>query len=64
MTRSDLTNFYRDALLNAPYSAGILYLARNIQRDFGLNDFGRFYLMSLACDLYKDFCGRDLYEDL
>lgn len=64
MTRSELTNFYRDALFNAPYSAGILYLARNIQRDKGLNDFGRSYLMSLAHDLYKRFCGRDLYFDL
>lgn len=58
-------DFYRDALLNAPYAAGVLYLARHIMRDVVLTSPERSYLMALAAHLYACLnCHRDLYLDL
>lgn len=57
-------DFYQDALLNVLYPAGVLFLARNIQRDKSLSDFDRSYLMRLARDLYWRYSRLDLFFDL
>lgn len=57
-------DFYLDALLGAPYPAGILYLARHIRNDIILSSLERSNLLSLANHLYGSLCGRDLYFDL
>lgn len=58
-------DFYRDALLEAPYPAGVLYLARHIQCDVCLTDSQRTYLMSLARYFYSALNnGRSIYLDL
>lgn len=57
-------DFYRDALLSAPYPAGVLYLARHIRNDIILSSSERSFLLSLANHLYGSLCGRELYFDL
>ena len=58
-------DFYRDALLNAPYALGVLYLARHIMRDVALTTVERSYLMALAAHLYACFNNQcDIYLDL
>lgn len=65
MKNSSPADFYRDALLNAPYPAGLVYLARHIMRDVALTSVERSYLMSLANHLYGCLNGqRDIYFDL
>ena len=62
MKNSSPADFYRDALLNAPYPAGLVYLARHIMRDVALTSEERSYLMSLANHLYGCLNGqRDIY---
>lgn len=62
MKNSSPADFYRDALLNAPYPSGLVYLARHIMRDVALSDLERSYLMSLANHLYGGLSGKhDIY---
>lgn len=62
MKNSSPADFYREALLNAPYPAGLVYLARHIMRDVALTSVERSYLMSLANHLYGCLNGqRDIY---
>lgn len=62
MKNSSPVDFYRDALLNASYPAGLVYLARHIMRDVALTSVERSYLMSLANHLYGCLNGqRDIY---
>lgn len=56
--------FYLDALINAFYPAGLVYIARHIQTDKVLSADDRAYLMRVAFERYKAVCGRDLYFDL
>ena len=65
MKNSSPADFYRDALLGAPYSAGVLYLARHIMVDVSLSCVERSYLMTLAYHFYSAFNnGRSIYLDL
>lgn len=65
MKNSSRVDFYRDALLAAPYDAGVLYLARHIMYDVSLTSDERSYLMSLANHLYGCLCNqRSIYLDL
>lgn len=56
--------FYAVALVNAPYSQGVLYLARQIQRDKDLSEDARVHLIIFAANQYLSLSGRDLYFDL
>lgn len=65
MKNSSPADFYRDVLFNAPYAAGVLYLARHIMRDVALTSDERSYLMGLADHLYGCLCNqRSIYLDL
>lgn len=65
MKNSSPVDFYRDALLNAPYPAGVVYLARHIMYDVSLSSDERSYLMSLANYIYGCLNGqRDIYSVL
>lgn len=65
MKNSSPAYFYRDALLNAPYPAGVVYLARHIMYDVALTSDERSYLMSLANHIYGGLNGqRDIYAVL
>lgn len=64
MTPKERKSFYLGALLNAPYLAGIVYIARHIQSDAVLRAEDRTFLMCTAAKRYKAVCGRDLYFDL
>lgn len=62
MKKFSPVDFYRDALLDAPYPAGLVYLARHIMCDVVLSDSERSYLMSLADHLYGCLCNeRSIY---
>lgn len=62
MKNSSPVDFYRDALLNAPYPAGLVFLARHIMRDVALTSVERSYLISLANHLYGCLCNqRSIY---
>lgn len=58
MKNSSPFDFYRDALLNVSYPAGVLYLARHIMHDVVLTSEERSYLMSLSNHLYSCLCNR------
>lgn len=65
MLNSSPADFYYDALLNAPYSSGILFLARHIKRDVLLTSTERSYLLAMASHLYAFLNGqRDIFLDL
>lgn len=65
MKKFDLVDFYLDALLKAPYPAGILYLARHIMRDVALTSEQRSYLMAVAKEIYGCLNNqRDIFLDL
>lgn len=65
MKKFDPVVFYLDALENAPYPVGILYLARHIMRDFALTSVQRSYLMVVAKEIYGCINNqRDIFLDL
>lgn len=64
ITTKECKSFYLGALMNAPYLAGLVYIARHIQTDRVLSADDRAYLMRVASERYKSICGRDLYFDL
>lgn len=64
ITTKERKSFYLGALMNAPYLAGLVYIARHIQTDRVLSVDDRAYLMRVASERYKAVCGRDLYFDL
>lgn len=64
MSKFNSFDFYLDALFNAPYPAGVLYLARHIRADIALTDIERNLLFSSAFLLYSQLCQRNLFFDL
>ena len=64
MSPKERKTFYLGALVNAPYLAGIVYIARHIQSDKILSADDRAYLMRTASERYKAVSGRDLFFDL
>ena len=64
ITTKERKTFYLGALMNAPYLAGLLYIARLITTDRVLSADDREYLMRVVSERCKAVCGRDLSFDL
>lgn len=65
MKKFSSVDFYRVALLNAPYPSDLVYIARHILKDVALTSEDRSYLISLANHLYGCLNGQgDIYSVL